>query len=90
MAEKHPAGHYGIFQQEHAHQVAEVFDRNTSPEMVEANAHLIAAAPEMLDAILAVLRSIADPDGEHSVIEKIDAAVFKALGQNAGGEGPPP
>lgn len=48
IAEKHPMGHYGIFQREHAHQIAEVFDRNTPAEMVEANANLIAAAPELL------------------------------------------
>jgi len=51
MAEKHPQGHYGIFQRDYAHQVAEVFDRNTSPEMAEANARLIAAAPELLEAL---------------------------------------
>jgi hypothetical protein len=58
MAEKHPKGHYGIFQQEYAHQVAEVFDRNTSPKMVEANANLIAAAPELLDALRELLASV--------------------------------
>lgn len=51
VAEKHPMGHHGIFQRDHAHQVAEVLDRNTPPEMVEANASLIAAAPEMLEAL---------------------------------------
>ena len=51
MAEKHPMGHHGIFQRDHAHQIAEVLDRNAPPEMVEANASLIAAAPELLEVV---------------------------------------
>lgn len=51
VAQKHPLGHYGIFQRDHAHQVAEVFDRNTPEQMVRANAELIAAAPDLLKAL---------------------------------------
>jgi hypothetical protein len=55
-AEKHPMGHWGIFQRDYAHQVAEAFDRNTPPEVVEANAKLIAAAPELHKAANEMVR----------------------------------
>lgn len=89
VAEKHPRGHCGIFQRDNAHQVAEVFDRNTSPEMVEANANLIAAAPELLECLI----HLADRDWFQSSLtgeivcgldaEKVRNALSKALGQNA-------
>ena len=55
-----------------------------SKEEFKANAQLIAAAPELLEA-LKEARSIlatAEDVSEHLSIKKIDAAIAKATGQN--------
>ena len=59
-----------------------VVDGNDEVKKTKENAELQAAAPAMLDALLSVLRSIAEPDGEWDCIKKIDAAVAKAIGRN--------
>jgi len=59
---KHPLGHFGIFQQHHAFQVAEVLTRNCSAEMTAANARLIAAAPYMLSVLEDVEANFYAPD----------------------------
>jgi len=85
----HPLGHYGIFQRDYAYQVAEVLSRGCMPEMVEANARLIAAAPELLAVAkhAANLSTGQDCDPAHHVlvVEAMEA-LTKAIGpdwQNA-------
>lgn len=48
-----------------------------------ANARLIAAAPELLEALVAVERRIADDDGFDGTKEIIRAAIAKATGEQA-------
>jgi len=62
--------------------------RNLGPDSIAANARLIAAAPDLLDALKAIVKSLADQDDE-GLIEHaqpmIDAraAIKKATGEPA-------
>lgn len=89
MAEKHPMGHCGIFQRDYPHQIAEVLERNTPPEMVESNARLIVAAPDLLACLIHLAERdwFKDPDyhNEHVICaldaDKVRAAIAKATGK---------
>ena len=52
-------GDFGIYQIETSDQIAEVFSHHP-PEELEANARLIAAAPELLGALTALLDEAED------------------------------
>jgi len=65
----------------------EILSYRYSPDAVNrANAHLISAAPELLEALEAVRQSILDDarpmtNRQHDAIVKADAAIRKARGQ---------
>lgn len=46
----------------------------------QANAHLISAAPDLLDALQELVLWVKQGDAEASFLEKADAAIDKALG----------
>jgi hypothetical protein len=56
-------------------------DRNRSEDEVQANAHLIAAAPELLEIAEMVLPGV-DAWGNEKQAAKIRAVIAKALGSN--------
>lgn len=60
--------------------VAECFGGLSDGER-EANARLIAAAPEMLDALLEAKSEMRDWSLDHPAMRQIDAAIAKATGQ---------
>lgn len=67
--------------------VCVVFSRNGGkPSVVDANARLITAAPEMLDALRSMLKAFNVPEIDSivalSAVEKARAVVEKATGQD--------
>lgn len=71
-----------------AQEIASLHDRHRSREEVAANAHLIAAAPELLEAsaewiayLDAPLGEEADGATEDALLQKMRAAIFKARGE---------
>lgn len=60
-----------------------VQDAHTDDQELRANAILIAAAPDILDALQYALETLKDCDMDlfHNVIEVGDAAIAKALGE---------
>ncbi|MTC71993.1 MULTISPECIES: hypothetical protein [Providencia] len=54
--------------------IAHTLQRHTGAEQARANAHLIAAAPELLEALIEIRKLVAHHD-------KADLAIAKALGQ---------
>ena len=64
---------------------------NHAPDFGEANANLIAAAPELLDALIGLVAWADDPRRDDPVedLRKARAAVATALGHNAVGKPTP-
>lgn len=59
--------------------VCDVHQQFTSPSNGEANARLIAAAPDMLAALLDLVTNDMYVDVHHSLRDKIKAAIDKAI-----------
>ena len=71
-------GDFGIYQLETSDQIAEVFSHHPPAEL-EANARLIAAAPELLGALHSVMAEWRDGYGLNC-LEQVRAAIAKAEG----------
>lgn len=68
-------GDFGIYQLETSDQIAEVFSHHPPAEL-EANARLIAAAPELLEALKHARSQMLHPD------QMIDEAIAKSEGRD--------
>ena len=79
-------GHAHMVRQSSGESVANVRSHNRPTEEAQANARLIAAAPELLEALKAVLHFDSDPSipGEYkhdiTIARKVRAAIAKATG----------
>jgi len=86
-AEQDAANSIRIFSQD-SEQISSVmdYDGNDITEEMEANAHLIAAAPDMYEALLSALGAIATEDSGEGWVKEITGVITKAMAKAEGKE----
>lgn len=73
----------GLVEGPNGYEVAEVYSDDCPPEIAEANARLIAAAPEMLEALYQYVSDLRYPPTGDSIqrrIKRAEAVIAKATG----------